>query len=89
MWSSAVPHREMSHKSLAIKPIGPQLPPQWLEGKMPPLEGVNLSDLEANDSNIGGDGHEVPHHRLEPQGATSSLPLSLCGLDPSKDRPER
>ena len=27
-----------------------------------PLEGFNLGDFEANDSNIGRDGQEVPHH---------------------------
>jgi hypothetical protein len=61
-WSLAVPYRETSHRSLAIKPVGPQLPPQWPKGKIPPLEGVNPGDFEANDLNTGGDGHEIPHH---------------------------
>jgi hypothetical protein len=53
-----------------------------LEGKMPPLEGVNPSNFEADHSNIERDGHVASHHRLEPQGLISSLPLSLCGLEP-------
>jgi hypothetical protein len=44
---------------------------------MPPLEGVYLGDFEADDSNIGRDGHVAPYHRLEPQGPISSLHLSL------------
>jgi hypothetical protein len=82
MWSSVVPHRETSHKSSAVNPIGLQPPPQWLEGKMPPLKGVNLGDFEADDLNIGGDGREVSHHRIELQGPTSSCPYLFCGLEP-------
>jgi hypothetical protein len=51
-WSSVMPHRETSHKSSAVKPIGPQLPRQRPKGKMPPLEGVNPGNFEADDSNI-------------------------------------
>ena len=76
-WSSAVPHRETSHKSSAVNPIGPQPPPQRLEGKMPHPEEVNLGDFEADDSNTERDGRVATHHQLEPQGPISSLPLSL------------
>jgi hypothetical protein len=44
---------------------------------MPPPKGVNLGDFKADDSDIGRDGHVAPHHRLEPWGPISSLPLSL------------
>jgi hypothetical protein len=44
---------------------------------MPSLEGVNPSDFEADDSNTERDGCVALHHRLEPQGPISSLPLSL------------
>ena len=57
-----MPHRETSHKSLTVKPIGPRPLSQRLEGKMPPSEEGNLGDFEANDSNKGRDGQEVPHH---------------------------
>jgi hypothetical protein len=39
MWSSAMPHRETSHKSSVVNPIGPQSPPQRPEGKMPLSRG--------------------------------------------------
>jgi hypothetical protein len=68
---------EMSHKSSTVNPIGLQLPSQRLEGKVPPPEGVNLGDFEADDSNTGKDGHVASHHRLEIQGPIFSLPLSL------------
>ena len=56
---------------------------------MPPPEGVNLGDFEVDDSNTGRDGHVAPHHRLEPWGPISSLPLSLClASSPSKDWPK-
>lgn len=48
--------RETSHKSSAVKPVGPRPLPQRLEGKMPTPEGVNLGDSKANDSNTGEDG---------------------------------
>ena len=76
-WSSTVPRRETSHKSSAVNPVGPQPPLQRSEGKMPPPEGVNPGDFEADDSNTERDGCVAPHHRLEPQGPISSLPLSL------------
>ena len=60
-----MPHRETSHKSSAVNPVGPQPPPQQPEGKMPPLEGINPGDFEANDSDTESDGHVAPHHRLE------------------------
>jgi hypothetical protein len=66
MWTLAVPHRETSYKLSVARPIGPRPPPQWLEGKMPPLEGVNPSDFEADHLNIERDGHVAPHNRLEP-----------------------
>jgi len=65
-WSSAGRHRETSHKTSVVNPIGPQSPPSRLEGKIPPPEGVNPGGFEANDSNIGRDGRVAPHHRLEP-----------------------
>jgi hypothetical protein len=33
--SSTMPYRETSHKSSAVNSVGPQLPPQRPEGKMP------------------------------------------------------
>ena len=52
-WSLAVPY---------VNPIGPRPPPQWPEGKMPLLEGVNVGDFEVDDSNIWRDGHVAPHN---------------------------
>jgi hypothetical protein len=49
---------------------------------MPPPEGVNPGDFEADHSNTERDGSVALHHRLEPQGLISSLPVSLCGLEP-------
>ena len=49
---------------------------------MPTLEGVNPGDFEADDLDTERDGHVALHHRLEPQGPISSLPLSLlCPRD--------
>ena len=39
-----MPHRETSHKSSAINPLGLQPPPQWPEGKMPPCLHQNLEE---------------------------------------------
>jgi hypothetical protein len=44
---------------------------------MPPPEGVNPGDFEADNSDTGRDGPVALHHQLEPQGPISSLPLSL------------
>ena len=41
---------------------------------MPPM-GVNPGDFEVDELNTGRDGHVAPHHRLEPWGPISSLPL--------------
>jgi hypothetical protein len=72
-----VPHRETFHKLSAIKPVGARPPPQRLEGKMPPPEGVNPGDFKVDDLDTERDGHVALHHRLEPLGPISSLPLSL------------
>ena len=47
MWSSAVPHQETSHKSSAIKPIGPRPPLQRSDGKMPPPRGGQPRQLRS------------------------------------------
>jgi hypothetical protein len=76
------PPQSTSHKSSVVNPVGLQPPPQGLEGKMPPLEGVNPRDFEADDSNTGRDGHMAPHHRLDPWGPSPLCPYPFCGLKP-------
>ena len=44
---------------------------------MPPLEGVNPNDFEADDSNIERDGRVALHHRLELQGPSHLAPIPL------------
>jgi hypothetical protein len=55
---------------------------------MPPPEGVNPGNFEANDSNTGGVGREVSYHQLEPQGPSRPAPNSFVALNPSKGRPK-
>jgi hypothetical protein len=46
-WSSVVPRRETSHKSMVVKPVGPRLPLQRSEGKMPPPRGGQPRQLRS------------------------------------------
>ena len=75
--SSVVPHvrRLVNHR-----PSIPLVPNRLRSSQMARClspEGVNPGEFKADNSNTGKDGHVAPHHRLEPQGAISSLPLSL------------
>jgi hypothetical protein len=86
MWSSAVPHVRCPINHRSSIPLVPNYLRSSLRARCLPPEGVNLRDFEANNSDIGRDGCVALHHRLEQQGAISSLPLSLlwtqiiCGL---------
>jgi hypothetical protein len=76
-WSSVVPHmRHPINYQLSILLV-PNCLRSGQRARCLPLEGVNPGDFEADNSDIGRDGPVAPHHQLEPQGAISSLPLSL------------
>jgi hypothetical protein len=76
-WSSVVPHVRcpVNHR-LSILSVPNRLRSGQRARYLPP-KGVNPGDFEAEDSNIGRDSRVAPHHRLEPLGPISFLPLSL------------
>ena len=77
MWSSKVSHVRHPINHRPSIPLVPNHLHNAHRARCLPSEGFNLGDFEADDSNIGRDGLVAPHHRLEPRGAISSLPLSL------------
>ena len=77
MWSSAMSHvRRLVNHRASITSVPNRLRSGQRARCLPP-EGVNPGDFKADDSNTKRDGRVAPHHRLEPQGPISSLPLSL------------
>ena len=81
-WSSAMPHRETSHKLSTVKPVVPQPPPKWPEGKMPPPRGGQPGQLQSErlEHRVRWSCGSTPPIRAA--RAYIILPLSLCGLEP-------
>ena len=82
--------RETSHKSLVVNPVGPQLPSQRPEGKMPPPKGGQPERLQSE---------RLKHRERWSCGSAPSIraigahlvPASIpfVASSPSKDWPKR
>jgi hypothetical protein len=79
-WSLAMPHRETSHKSSTVKPIGPRPPPQWPEGKMPPPKGGQPGRLQSRRLRQREREMVSPRHRVPSSKNTSSTSQTLPPL---------
>ena len=84
-----MPHRETSHKSSAINPIGPQPPLQQLGGKMPAPRGGQLGRLQ---SGLLEHKERCSCSSAPPIRATGArllpTPIPFVASSPSKDQPK-